>query len=164
MLDLLPASGQLEPRAVAVEEFGVVPWGCNRKGDIRVLLVTARGKTRWTVPKGRLMAETSPMETAGREAFNEAGAVGRLDPTPLGRFAYRRASEDDQGQWHAATLYSFRVTGTLLNWPEKAERRRRWFELDSALAAIDDRNLRTLLTHAGFVDRSLSSAAVSKRP
>jgi len=148
MFDLQPASDRLAADPPCIDEFGVVPWDYDRTGALRFLLVAAREDARWTVPKGRLIAEMSPRETAMREAFNEAGAIGRVDPNPLGRFTYRRPSPSGEDVWHAATLFSMRVNGTLLNWPEKADRKRHWFEHHQALTAIDDPNLRNLLIRA----------------
>jgi len=150
MYDHQPAIGQPIEGVVCVEEYGVVPWNMDRTGAIRLLLVSARGRRGWTVPKGPLMPGLNGRETAMREAFNEGGVVGRLEPEPVGRFLYRRLDGDGAFHWHAATLFSMRVAGTLLNWPEKEDRKRAWFELNEAIAAVDDPGLRNLLVDIDF--------------
>ncbi len=58
-------------------------------GDVMFLLVRSRGGNRWTFPKGTVEpTDVSPAAAAAREALEEAGAVGVIDPVPLG--VYRK--------------------------------------------------------------------------
>jgi 8-oxo-dGTP pyrophosphatase MutT (NUDIX family) len=65
-----------------------------KDGKIQFLLVrTKQGGKYWTLPKGhRQQGETLP-ESAQREAREEAGIKGRLDPEPLMDFVYPNPSD-----------------------------------------------------------------------
>ena len=51
-------------------------------GDLEILLVRSRSG-RWTLPKGHLEARETALDAAAREAREEAGVEGDLDPVPL---------------------------------------------------------------------------------
>ena len=58
-------------------------------GTVMFLLVRSRGGSRWTFPKGGIdSSDASPATAAAREALEEAGVTGEIDPVPLG--TYRR--------------------------------------------------------------------------
>jgi ADP-ribose pyrophosphatase YjhB (NUDIX family) len=52
-------------------------------GGIEVVVIRTRSG-RWTLPGGRVDAGETPGQAAEREAFEEAGVSGRLDPQPVG--------------------------------------------------------------------------------
>ena len=59
-------------------------------GDVMFLLVRSRAGNRWTFPKGTVEpSDASPADAAMREALEEAGVTGTVDPVPLG--TYRKA-------------------------------------------------------------------------
>ena len=51
----------------------------------RVCLITTSSGKRWLVPKGNRQAGCDLRETAVREAWEEAGLVGRVKGEPVGR-------------------------------------------------------------------------------
>jgi 8-oxo-dGTP pyrophosphatase MutT (NUDIX family) len=55
---------------------------CYRKraGTIEFLLVNTNGGNKWTFPKGSIEARLSHSQAAEREAFEEAGAMGIIEP------------------------------------------------------------------------------------
>jgi len=54
-------------------------------GNVMFLLIRSRSGNRWTFPKGTVEdRDATPLETVAREAFEEAGVVGTVDPVPLG--------------------------------------------------------------------------------
>lgn len=58
-------------------------------GDVMFLLVRSRGGSRWTFPKGSMeISDPGRAAAAAREALEEAGVTGDVDPQPLG--TYRR--------------------------------------------------------------------------
>jgi 8-oxo-dGTP pyrophosphatase MutT (NUDIX family) len=107
-------------------------------GRPEVLLITTRGTGRWTVPKGWPMADSIAGECAAREAFEEAGVIGRVEPYSLGMFEYWKQSK--QGRIILqVTAFALHVDRILQDWPEREERRRTWFspEVAAKLAAND---------------------------
>lgn len=131
----------------ALRQVGVLPWKTTRDGGLRVLLVTSRTRGRWITPRGWPIEGRAPFMAAALEAFEEAGVIGDIDSHPL--TDYRCLKLDDDGVAHPCrvTLFGMRVRGTLTHWKEKAERRRRWFDLPAAAEHLDDAEL------AAFVKR-----------
>jgi 8-oxo-dGTP pyrophosphatase MutT (NUDIX family) len=59
-----------------------------REGKPEFLLVRTRSGESWTFPKGHVEPGESAAAAAAREAHEEAGVSGRLDPEPLGVYLY----------------------------------------------------------------------------
>lgn len=125
----------------ALRQYGAIPWRKDRRGRMRVLLVTSRGRGRWIVPKGWPAADRPPYLSAAMEAFEEAGVIGDIMTHPLAGYHYVKEAADGSLQQRHVTLYGLRVRGTLTNWPERAERRRRWFDPEEAAGAVDNAQL-----------------------
>lgn len=118
------------------QQYGVLPWRINRFGEIEVLLITSRQRGRWIVPKGWLVKGRSDFRSAALEAFEEAGVVGEIYPHPIGDYEYIKRWVDGSVQHRRVTLFSLHVRGTLINWPERGERKRRWVTFDEAVELI----------------------------
>lgn len=114
------------------EQYGALPWRTNRFGEIEILLITSRRRGRWIVPKGWRLKGRSDFLSAAQEAFEEAGVIGDIYPLPIGDYEYEKQRSDGSTQRRRVTLFSLRVRGTLLNWPERGERKRRWVTFDEA--------------------------------
>lgn len=80
-----------------------------------------RGKTDW--------------EAAAREAYEEAGLVGEIEQTPVGRYPYWKRLTA-HFVLIDATVYLMRVEKLLNKWPEKAQRKRRWMSLPEAAEEV----------------------------
>jgi 8-oxo-dGTP pyrophosphatase MutT (NUDIX family) len=61
-----------------------------RDGEIEFLLVKTRAG-RWTFPKGRVEDDATRAAAAAREAFEEAGVHGRVDPLPFATYTHSKA-------------------------------------------------------------------------
>ncbi|HEX2750312.1 MAG TPA: NUDIX domain-containing protein [Verrucomicrobiales bacterium] len=105
-------------------------------GNVMFLLVRSRGGNRWTFPKGTVEPGESLSATAAREAMEEAGVTGTVDPAPLG--TYRKVvparrfveSGDDEEVTALLFLYSgARSTG-------EPGRRPTWFLHERAAMAF----------------------------
>jgi 8-oxo-dGTP pyrophosphatase MutT (NUDIX family) len=59
-------------------QFAALPFQIAEDGRARVMLMTSRETQRWVIPKGWPMRGRKPREVAAREAFEEAGLVGRI--------------------------------------------------------------------------------------
>lgn len=107
----------------------------------KLLLITSRNSKSWSLPKGRLDPFLSPLEAARREAFEEAGVVGRMSYRPLGSFIHRNS----RGTTYRVRVFTMHVQTQLTNWPEKKERRRRWVTVRAALELVVNASLRRLI-------------------
>ena len=129
----------------AVQQYAALPWRITRKGAFQVLLVTSRTSGRWILPKGWLVKGRSPAQSAEREAFEEAGVVGQVGSEPIGSYYHSKLHDDGSVEIRTVTVFDQRVTGTLLNWPEKGERKRLWLSRDEAVERAGEPGLADLL-------------------
>ena len=127
----------LEPR----RQYGVIPWRIAKNGELRIMLVTSRGQGRWIVPKGWPERNRPHYMSAALEGFEEAGVIGEVVPQPLATIDYLTGSDEFGEERRLITLFAMRVVGTLTNWPERHQRKRRWFSLPEAAHAVDDPGL-----------------------
>jgi 8-oxo-dGTP pyrophosphatase MutT (NUDIX family) len=132
-------------KKTSTTQFGTLPYRKTKGGEIRVLLVTSSAG-RWTVPKGWPERNDSPLMTAARETFEEAGATGKLGKKPLA--SYRRSKKPSRKSTAAqVVLFPLEVTHAARSWPEKCKRARRWFSRKSACSAVSNSTLRSMLAN-----------------
>ncbi len=115
------------------------------KGKPEILLITSRGTGRWIVPKGWPIGGLSPAASAEQEAWEEAGAVGRLKDVCLGVFSYTKCIKDGSDFPCQVALFPLRVKSLARSYPESSERRRRWFSPKKAAARVSEADLSQLL-------------------
>lgn len=129
----------------AAQQFGALPWRKGPRGRLQVLLITSRRRGRWILPKGWPLADREPCLVAAMEAFEEAGVIGEIEPNPIGRYDYLKEGGDGAVQRVCVTLFGLSVVGTLTNWPERGQRKRRWFGLAEAAETVADHSLIPLI-------------------
>ena len=110
----------------------------------RVCLITTSSGRRWLVPKGNRQPGCDLRETAAREAWEEAGLVGRVAEPPLGTYQFVKL-----GCLHEVVVYRMQVREAKRNWPERKKRRRRWLRPAKASERIDHAELRAIVADAG---------------
>ncbi len=126
-------------------QYGAIPVRFSRDGRIEVLLLTSRGTGRWVVPKGWPMRKRTPAGTAEREAYEEAGVKGWLwSGKALGSYRYFKDDADFTGEI-LVRLFVLVVEAQKKKWPEKGERRVRWYALREAASLVKERDLGKLL-------------------
>lgn len=113
-------------------------------GSTEILLVTSRTTKRWIVPKGWPIKGLTPPEAAAREAFEEAGVVGRILSEPAGRYTYWKRMSDHFILCEV-TLYLLEVERQLATWAEQDQRRSQWFSLDDAADLVEEPELATAI-------------------
>lgn len=122
----------------------------DRGAGTKVLLVTTRGKCRWVLPKGWAEAGVADAEVAAKEAFEEAGLIGRIDPVPAGRFAYGKRLRGRRIDCDVE-VFTLRVERELRKWPERHQRERRWFRFAEAVRVVKEPGLAALLLRFGEI-------------
>lgn len=128
-----------------------------RDGALNVLLVTSRETRRWVLPKGWPMRGRKPHQAAAREAWEEAGAVGRAAKRPVGAYAYRKRLSDGAAVPCVVTVFPLAVERLAERWPEQGERARRWVSPEEAAALVEEEDLAALLRAFGGAGPVLSS-------
>src|SRR5215217_8319560 len=85
-----PMGDSQNHRRASRQQVAALPLRQDEAGRVRVLLVTSRDTGRWVLPKGWPMKGRKPHRAAEREAFEEAGLVGRVRKRALGSYAYEK--------------------------------------------------------------------------
>ena len=115
-----------------------------------VLLVTSRDTGRWVLPKGWVEKGRTAAEQAAQEAFEEAGILGTVATTPIGRYSYPKRQRSGPSIPCQVLVFPLAVERLLRQWPEKGQRIRRWFSLQTAAGLVAERKLgRVMLRFAG---------------
>jgi 8-oxo-dGTP pyrophosphatase MutT (NUDIX family) len=122
-------------------------------GEPMVLLVTSRETGRWVLPKGWAEKGLSSAQLAAKEAFEEAGIVGKVAPEPVGTYSYEKALPKARSIECRVDVFPLHVDRLLDDWPESKQRKRQWFTLPQAAMAVDDGELVTLLLRLAAPDR-----------
>lgn len=115
-----------------------------RKKEVEVLLITSRDSGRWIIPKGWPMDRLTPAEAAAQEAFEEAGVIGKAKEMVIGLYSYRKETVDDQLPCVVA-VFPLKVQKLVKDYPEMAERDRRWFPARKAAEKVREPELRQIL-------------------
>jgi 8-oxo-dGTP pyrophosphatase MutT (NUDIX family) len=95
--------------------------------DIEFLLVNTNGGNKWTFPKGSPAAHLSHSQAAEREAGEEAGALGTIEPRHFHLYIHSKGVF-----WHPGGVQEFVVKAFLMEIhemrrPDEANRRPTWF-------------------------------------
>lgn len=135
----LPASGKRELRT----QFGALCYRV-RKGKVQFLMITSRTKKRWIVPKGWPMDKSTPAQAAAREAFEEAGAKGRITGNCIGIYSYTKEVGGDDLPCVVA-LYPMEVDKIHDVYPESKQRNRKWMGRKKAAEAVENPELKEMI-------------------
>lgn len=125
-------------------QYGALCWR-RAKGLVEVLLITSRETGRWVIPKGWPMEGHSPAEAAAREAWQEAGVTGETGDDCIGLYAYDKQIGPAQAVPCVVAVYPIRVQALAGRFPERKERKRKWFPLAKAARKVDEAELRAIL-------------------
>ncbi|MFS8049225.1 NUDIX hydrolase [Rhizobium sp. BR 314] len=112
---------------------------------VQLLLITSRDTGRWVVPKGWGDAESKPCETAQREAWEEAGVVGRVRKKPFGYYTHTEKLSDEHSVMVVVQVHLLHVLDVKGDFPEKGQRTLRWFSPTAAASAVLEPDLKYLI-------------------
>ena len=117
------------------------------------LLVRTKGGDKWTFPKGHVEADEEPSDAALREAREEAGLVGEIDPALLAEYRYPK-TRSRRGE-DRVSAYLLRVEGQTP--PAESFREPTWFSTDEARAKLAEggREPRYAEQHSRVLDRAV---------
>jgi 8-oxo-dGTP pyrophosphatase MutT (NUDIX family) len=115
------------------------------RGQVGVLLVTSRETKRWVIPKGWPMDGRTDYNAAKIEAFEEAGAEGRIGTIAIGEFEYSKRLKNGVSKTCLVAVYPLNVATLARKWPEQNERERRWFSAEVAAQMVNEEQLRDII-------------------
>ena len=114
-------------------EAGALAFRRTKRRGLEILLISKRRTHKWGIPKGRLVPQLSFAENAAKEAFEEAGIIGRISSDAVGVFrARKRADNPLVPSVIEVWVYLLEVTIIRAKWPEKGKRQTRWVSCDQA--------------------------------
>ncbi len=125
-------------------QFGALCWRV-RNDKLQILLITSRGTGRWIIPKGWPMEGATPSEAAETEAFEEAGATGKMGTECLGIFSYSKGLGDVENLPCVVAVYPMKVEKLAREFPESNDRSRKWFSVKKAMQAVDEPELSEII-------------------
>ncbi|HKS26634.1 MAG TPA: NUDIX domain-containing protein [Pyrinomonadaceae bacterium] len=120
---------------MSVKKSAIIPYRFGREG-LEILLVTKSTSDEWVIPKGKIEPPLKPLISATKEAFEEAGVLGRPHPIRVGSFYDNSSSEPIP-----TFLLEVEVELDDKDWLEKKQRSRMWIEADDCADYIKDNDL-----------------------
>ena len=150
---------------------------CYRKrgAAVEFLLVNTNGGNKWTFPKGCTDAHLSHSQAAEREAAEEAGALGTIEPRHFHLYIHSKGVF-----WQPSGVQEFVVKAFLmevreLRRPDEPQRKPTWFSPEEArqklakgrevkyareMEAVVDQALERIHIHGALLDRNSESRTV----
>ncbi len=126
----------------AYDQASAVPYRI-RQGRLEFCLITSSKKRHWCFPKGLIDPGETAVDTALKEAEEEAGLLGEICGEPLGNYDYTK-----WGRSLKVVVMLMRVSEAADLWQESQERDRKWVDRKSALRLIDRPQLKQFVTAA----------------
>jgi 8-oxo-dGTP pyrophosphatase MutT (NUDIX family) len=105
---------------------------------MEVMLVTSRETRRWIIPKGWPHKGRTPHRSAAREAYEEAGVVGRVRRDSLGSFSYEKRMPTGSIAVCMVHVFALEVRRQARKWPEQNEREFKWLSPRQAAKAVKE--------------------------
>ena len=143
----------MSQRDSELHQIGALPFFMNPNGGVDVCLVTSRGGGRWIIPKGNPIHGLAPHEVAAREAFEEAGLIGRIERHCIGTFKFNRHRGGYENTC-SIDVYALEVERQLPAWEEKGQRSVLRCNVKTALSLVCSQGL------AGMINQYIESVSL----
>jgi len=111
-------------------QSAVIPYRITKNG-LEILLITSLREKNWIVPKGYIEFNLTPFESAKKEAYEEAGVLGSNETIEVGTFKQNKPIGT-----RTIKVFTMEVNEVLDDYPEKNDRKRKWFMPEDAYNAI----------------------------
>jgi 8-oxo-dGTP pyrophosphatase MutT (NUDIX family) len=144
---------------MSIKKSAIIPYRTGKDG-LEILLVTKSTSDEWVIPKGKIESPLKPLISAAKEAFEEAGVLGRPHPIRVGSF--RDNSSDEP---IPTFLLEVEVEIEEKDWLEKNKRSRLWIDADDYadyikaddLLAVVKRGVRCLRSDGAYFKRAVKT-------
>jgi 8-oxo-dGTP pyrophosphatase MutT (NUDIX family) len=136
-----------------------------RAGEIEFLLVNTNGGSKWTYPKGSPEHRLSHSQAAEREALEEAGAIGIIEPRHFHLYIHSKGVF-----WQPGGVQEFVVKAFLMEVQQLAKcaeegRNPTWFSVAEARKALaKGREVKYTAELLTVLDRALERITVERSP
>ena len=128
-----------------------------RRGPaVEFLLVNTNGGNKWTFPKGCTDARLSHSQAAAREALEEAGAVGVIEPHHFHLYLHSKGVFWQPSGVQEYVVKAFLMEITRLQAPGEAMRNPTWFDAQEARKILaKGREVKYAAELQAVIDRAL---------
>jgi 8-oxo-dGTP pyrophosphatase MutT (NUDIX family) len=126
-------------------QYAALPYRVIGRKTLEVMLITTRQGGCWIIPKGWPMQDRSKAAAAAQEAVEEAGLIGRVKKRPLGSFRYRKRRPNGRRIRCQVEVFPLKVKKQRKRWPERKQRRTRWFPVAAAAKLVQHDGLRKII-------------------
>jgi len=140
----LPLAMEAAKKRQVRSQFAALPFRVTDDG-CEILLITSRTRKRWIIPKGWPEPGMTPAESAEKEAFEEGGVKGKAYDLCLGVYSYPKYMDDGTMIPCLGMVYPLRVKTVVAKYPERHERRRKWFSPKKASSLVSERELKKII-------------------
>jgi 8-oxo-dGTP pyrophosphatase MutT (NUDIX family) len=137
-----------QERPATIRQVAALPFRRTADGDVEVLLITSRETGRYIIPKGWPMKRLSDSDAAAKEAFEEAGVIGKIKRRPIGDYIYWKRLERSF-ELLKVEVYALEVQKQRKEWPEKSSRKCEWLSPKDAAKVVSEPGLSNLLKAFG---------------
>lgn len=134
-----------------------------RTSGVEFLLVNTNGGNKWTFPKGSTEARMSHSQAAEREAFEEAGALGIIEPRHFHLYLHSKGVFWQPGGVEEFVVKAFLMEVTRTQAPPESMRNPTWFSADEARKILaKGREVKYATELQIVVDRALEHIRTNK--
>lgn len=130
----------------AAEQIGALCRRLGDKGSVEVLVITTRDSRRWTIPKGWPIKGLKSHQVAEREAWEEAGVVGKAKKRPLGYYTYLKTLDNGDKIPAVVEVHVLKVDKVDNTFPEVGQRKVEWLSPAEAAVRVQEPELKGLLS------------------
>jgi len=130
-------------------QYGALPFRRGTDSQVEVMLVTSRDTGRWVIPKGWPMGGKAPHASAAREALEEAGVIGAIGKNSIGTYSYQKRLSNGVVVICEVRVFPLEVKRQKMDWPEKDERKFRWFSPAEAANVVQESALSAIILNVG---------------
>jgi 8-oxo-dGTP pyrophosphatase MutT (NUDIX family) len=134
-----------------------------RNSHVEFLLVNTNGRGKWTFPKGAPDARLSNSQAAEREAQEEAGASGIIEPRHFHIYVHSKGVFWQRGGVQEYVVKAFLMEVQQTRHPDETFRNPTWFPADEARAFLaKGREVKYARELQTVVDRALEHIGASR--
>jgi 8-oxo-dGTP pyrophosphatase MutT (NUDIX family) len=128
------------------------------------LLVNTTGGDKWTFPKGATARRLSHSEAAEREAREEAGAVGAIEPQHFHLYLQPKGAFPQRNGVQEFVVKAFLLEVDHTQPPQEARRNPTWFRSDDACSALaKGREVKYAAELQTVIDRAVERLSLERR-
>ncbi len=134
-----------------------------RGSSVEFLLVKTNGGSKWTFPKGATETRLSHSQAAEREAIEEAGARGIIEPRHFHLYLHSKGVFWLPGGVQEFVVKAFLLEVTTTHPPQESTRNPTWFNAEDARKILcKGREVKYAAELVSVIDRALEHVRVEK--